>query len=312
MGNYDFGQATLASISSSEEWNHQYPLYLGFLDGASTIELACQHRRLKRCEFNPWVGKISWRRAWQPTLYSCLENLMDRGAWWATVLGITKNQTRLSGWAPTTQLIYSLWPSVWAFRVGRGRGCWADRLGGRTIPKWDTGCPHTGSLSPSLYLLHLDPARGGSGGRTSYPPPRDRPRGSLPSRCQLTEQSFLPQPLVGALPLQQGTGKWLSPYSPLLRLTLTVLLWKKGGFHFFFFFSFPSSALTLLSLGCLSHGPLWSGPGVCGQPFSIGSCWRVSPSGRAVWPYCAWWERGWPLEAPAGPLLYWLLLNWNT
>ena len=25
--------------------------------------------------------------------YSCLENPMDRGAWWATVHGVTKNQT---------------------------------------------------------------------------------------------------------------------------------------------------------------------------------------------------------------------------
>jgi len=24
--------------------------------------------------FDPWVGKIPWRRAWQPTPYSCLEN----------------------------------------------------------------------------------------------------------------------------------------------------------------------------------------------------------------------------------------------
>ena len=92
-GNYDLGQATLASISSSEKWNHQYLVYLGFLDGTSSKELACQHRRLKRCEFNPWVGKISWRRAWQPTPYSCLENLMDRGAWWATALGVTKSWT---------------------------------------------------------------------------------------------------------------------------------------------------------------------------------------------------------------------------
>ena len=30
-------------------------------------EPACQHRRHKRCGFNPWVGKIPWRRAWQPT-----------------------------------------------------------------------------------------------------------------------------------------------------------------------------------------------------------------------------------------------------
>ena len=24
--------------------------------------------RCKRCVFNPWVGKIPWRRPWQPTL----------------------------------------------------------------------------------------------------------------------------------------------------------------------------------------------------------------------------------------------------
>ena len=32
-----------------------------------------------------------------PHQYSCLENLMDRGTWRATVHGIAKNQTRLSG-----------------------------------------------------------------------------------------------------------------------------------------------------------------------------------------------------------------------
>ena len=31
-----------------------------------------------------------------PLQYSCLENPADRGAWWATVHGVTKSQTRLS------------------------------------------------------------------------------------------------------------------------------------------------------------------------------------------------------------------------
>ena len=30
-----------------------------------------------------------------PLQYSCLENSMDRGAWWATVHRVTKSQTRL-------------------------------------------------------------------------------------------------------------------------------------------------------------------------------------------------------------------------
>ena len=31
-----------------------------------------------------------------PLQYSCLENPMDGGAWWATVHGVTKNRTQLS------------------------------------------------------------------------------------------------------------------------------------------------------------------------------------------------------------------------
>ena len=34
---------------------------------ASASESACQCRRRKRHGFDPWVGKIPWRRAWQPT-----------------------------------------------------------------------------------------------------------------------------------------------------------------------------------------------------------------------------------------------------
>ena len=38
---------------------------------------------------------IPWSREWQPNplQYSCLENPMDRDAWWATVHGVTKRQT---------------------------------------------------------------------------------------------------------------------------------------------------------------------------------------------------------------------------
>ena len=42
-------------------------LLLGFPGGASGKELACQFKSCKRRGFDPWVGKIPWRRAWQPT-----------------------------------------------------------------------------------------------------------------------------------------------------------------------------------------------------------------------------------------------------
>ena len=38
---------------------------LGFPDGATAKEPAYQIRRQKRCRFNPWVGKIPWRRVYQ-------------------------------------------------------------------------------------------------------------------------------------------------------------------------------------------------------------------------------------------------------
>ena len=40
---------------------------MGFPGGASGKEHACQCRRLQRHGFNPQVGKIPWRRAWQPS-----------------------------------------------------------------------------------------------------------------------------------------------------------------------------------------------------------------------------------------------------
>ena len=49
-----------------------YPEYLLFLildfpGGASSKETACQCRRHKRYWFDPWVRKIPWKRARQPT-----------------------------------------------------------------------------------------------------------------------------------------------------------------------------------------------------------------------------------------------------
>ena len=40
---------------------------MDFPGGASGKEPACQCRRHKRHGFDPWIRKIPWRRAWQPT-----------------------------------------------------------------------------------------------------------------------------------------------------------------------------------------------------------------------------------------------------
>ena len=40
---------------------------LGFPSGSVCKESTCNAGEAGRCEFNPSVGKIPWRRAWQPT-----------------------------------------------------------------------------------------------------------------------------------------------------------------------------------------------------------------------------------------------------
>ena len=44
----------------------------------------------------PGSRRASGERNNNPLQYSCLENPMDRGAWKATVLGVTKGQTQPS------------------------------------------------------------------------------------------------------------------------------------------------------------------------------------------------------------------------
>ena len=46
----------------------------------------------RRYGFNFWVGKIPWRRAWQPTPVF-LPGESHRGAWQATVRVVTESDT---------------------------------------------------------------------------------------------------------------------------------------------------------------------------------------------------------------------------
>ena len=44
----------------------------------------------------PGLGRSPGEGNGNPLQYSCLENPMDGGAWWATVHGVAKSRTRLS------------------------------------------------------------------------------------------------------------------------------------------------------------------------------------------------------------------------
>ena len=53
----------------------------------------------------PGLGRAPGGGHGNPLQYSCLENAMHRGAWWATVHRVAKSQTQLS--EETTIIYYS-------------------------------------------------------------------------------------------------------------------------------------------------------------------------------------------------------------
>ena len=66
---------------------------MGFTGGSDSKEFACNAGDLGLI---PGLRRSPGGGHRNPLQYSCLENPMDRGAWQATVHGITKSQTRLS------------------------------------------------------------------------------------------------------------------------------------------------------------------------------------------------------------------------
>ena len=65
----------------------------GFLGGLDSKESACNAGDPGPI---PGLGRSHREGHGSPLQYSCLENPMDRGAWWATVHGVTKSRTQLN------------------------------------------------------------------------------------------------------------------------------------------------------------------------------------------------------------------------
>ena len=68
---------------------------MGFPSGARGQELACQCRRHKRFGFDPWVRKILWRRAQQPTPLFLPGESYGQKNLAGYVHSVTKSRTRL-------------------------------------------------------------------------------------------------------------------------------------------------------------------------------------------------------------------------
>ena len=114
-----------------------------------------------------------WLCIWQyregngtPLHHSCLENPMDRGAWWAAVHGVPKSQTWLSDF-PFTFHFHALekematHSSVLAWRIpGTGEPWWAAVYG---VTQSQTRLERLSSSSIWQYIISqwkpIDPAR---------------------------------------------------------------------------------------------------------------------------------------------------------
>ena len=126
---------TTLVLSSRRRW-HPTPV---LLPGKS-------HGRRSLVGCSPWGRRVGhdwatsfslftfmhWRRKWQPTQCSCLENPRDGGAWWAAVYGVAQSRTRLK-WLSSSSRVLSWW--------------WK-----RLCKRWENSDSSTWRVSPSESL----------------------------------------------------------------------------------------------------------------------------------------------------------------
>ena len=95
------------------------PVYLGFPCGSAGKESA---HNMGDLGLIPRLGRSPGEGKGYPLQYSCLENPMDRGAWWAAVHGVTEGRTQLSNFTFTfhfhaLEKEMATHPSVLAWRI---------------------------------------------------------------------------------------------------------------------------------------------------------------------------------------------------
>ena len=77
---------------------------MGFPSGSEVKASACNAGDLGSI---PGLGRSPGEGNGNPLQYSCLENPMDGGAWWATVHRVAKSRTQLSDF---THIYIYIWP----------------------------------------------------------------------------------------------------------------------------------------------------------------------------------------------------------
>ena len=115
----------------------------------------------------PGSERSPGERNGNPLQYSCLDNPMDGGAWWATVNGVPKGRTRLS------DLTFMSWWHLWTQELGKPSCCpglqvmpilysnflcQRPTLGRTTLKK--SRCQRIGQFHAWIGRASLNPQRG--------------------------------------------------------------------------------------------------------------------------------------------------------
>ena len=79
---------------ATEQLQQHIYIYGAGWRGASQVVLLVKNPPAN-AGFHPWVGKIPWRRAWQPTPVFWPGESHGQREWWATGHEVSKNRTRL-------------------------------------------------------------------------------------------------------------------------------------------------------------------------------------------------------------------------
>ena len=89
------------------------PLSVDFPGGSEVKASACNAGDLGSI---PGSGRSPGEGNGNPLQYYCLENPMDRGAWWATAHGVAKSRTRLSDFTSLPYLYFCSSAMPWRKR----------------------------------------------------------------------------------------------------------------------------------------------------------------------------------------------------
>ena len=84
------------------------------------------------------------RRQWHPLQYSCLENPMDGGAWWAAVYRVAQSRTRLKRLSSSSMYMYISVSSVQSLSCVQ-----------LFMTPWTAACQASLSITNSRSLLKL-------------------------------------------------------------------------------------------------------------------------------------------------------------